>query len=217
MPLPPLGRAVADVQGERFGEGALRYGVAVPARASASEAPDRKIALLRGVNVGGNNKVPMARLRELLHELGYEDVRTHLQSGNAVFTATATPPEQAAAEIEAQLARHLGLAVRVLVRTTEELARAVAANPLSEAVSEPSRLLVIFLSAAPDPELLRQLDPADFEPELYGVGEREIYVWCPEGLRTIKLSYSFWEKRLGVTATGRNWNTVTKLLALVRE
>lgn len=188
----------------------------MPARPSEREAPDRKIALLRGVNVGGNNKVPMARLRELMHELGYEDVRTHLQSGNAVFTATATPPERAAEEIEAQLTRHLGLTVRVLVRTAHELARAIAANPLPEAVSEPSRLLVIFLSAAPDPELLRQLDPADFEPELFGAGEREIYVWCSEGLRTIKLSHSFWEKRLGVTATGRNWNTVTRLLTLAQ-
>jgi uncharacterized protein (DUF1697 family) len=189
----------------------------MPAEASKAGVPDRKIALLRGVNVGGNNKVPMAHLRELMLELGYEDVRTHLQSGNAVFTALHTPPDQTAQEIESQLARHLGLRVRVLVRTGEELAQAVAANPLPEAVSEPSRLLVIFLSAAPSPELLRELDPADFEPELYGVGEREIYVWCPEGLRTIKLSYAFWEKRLGVTATGRNWNTVTKLLALARE
>jgi uncharacterized protein (DUF1697 family) len=189
----------------------------MPAEVTGSDSPDRQIALLRGVNVGGNNKVPMAHLRELMLELGYEDVRTHLQSGNAVFTAPQTPPDQTAQEIESQLERHLGLSVRVLIRTGEELARAVAANPLPEAVSEPSRLLVIFLSAAPSPDLLRELDPADFEPELYGVGEREIYVWCPEGLRTLKLSYAFWEKRLGVTATGRNWNTVTKLLALARE
>ncbi|MGH2854925.1 MAG: DUF1697 domain-containing protein [Solirubrobacteraceae bacterium] len=189
----------------------------MPASASDSAAPVRKIALLRGVNVGGNNKVPMAHLRELMGELGYEDVRTHLQSGNAVFTAPGTPPERAAQDIEGQLTRSLGLNVRVLVRTARELARVVAANPLPEAVSEPSRLLVTFLSAAPAPELLRELDPADFEPDCFGVGEREVYVWCPEGVRTITLSYAFWEKRFGVVATARNWNTVTRLLALAEE
>jgi uncharacterized protein (DUF1697 family) len=187
------------------------------AGAVQSERPSRKIALLRGVNVGGSNKVPMAHLRELMQELGYENVRTHLQSGNAVFTADETPPEAAAQEIEGQLARSLGLGVRVLVRTAEELARVVSANPLPEAVSEPSRLLVTFLSAAPDPQRLRELQPADVEPDLFGVGEREIYVWCPEGVRAIKLSYAFWEKRFGVVATARNWNTVTRLLALAQE
>jgi uncharacterized protein (DUF1697 family) len=176
----------------------------------------RQIALLRGVNVGGNNRVPMAHLRELLQGLGYEDVRTHLQSGNAVFTAAETPPEQAAQEIEGVLARSLELGTRVLVRTSEELERVVSANPFPEAVVEPSRLLVTFLSAPPDPERLRELDPLDFEPDLFGFGEREIYVWCPEGVRTIKLSHAFFEKRLGVVATARNWNTVTRLLELAR-
>jgi uncharacterized protein (DUF1697 family) len=173
----------------------------------------RQIALLRGVNVGGNNMVAMAVLRELLRGLGYEDVRTHLQSGNAVFTV-ATAPEQAAREIEDQLVGRLGLRVPVLVRTRDELAEVVAANPLGEATSEPARLLVNFLSHEPDPELLGELDPADFEPETFGAGAREIYVWCPDGVRATRLGYAFWEKRLKLTATARNWNTVTRLLAL---
>ena len=184
---------------------------------ASSARASRQIALLRGVNVGGHNRVPMAHLRELLHDLGYEDVRTHLQSGNAVFTAVGTPPEVAAQEIEGQLARSLGLGVRVLVRTAADLARVVSANPLPDAVAEPSRFLVTFLSAPPDPDLLGELDPADFEPELFGFGERELYVWCPEGVRTLKLSYAFLERRFGVVATARNWNTVTRLLALARE
>jgi uncharacterized protein (DUF1697 family) len=196
---------------------AERFATVPSVSAPEHETPVRKVALLRGVNVGGNNLVPMARLRELLGELGYEGVRTHLQSGNAVFTAPDTPPERAAREIEGQLTRHLGLGVRVLVRTAPELAGVVAANPLPEATSEPARLLVNFLSAPPSPELLGELDPADFEPERFGVGEREVYVWCPEGVRATKLSYAFWERRLGVVATARNWNTVTRLLALARE
>ncbi len=194
-----------------------RYGVPMCASEAQRESAPRQVALLRGVNVGGNNRVPMAHLRELLLDLGYEDVRTHLQSGNAVFTAGATPPEDAAQEIEGQLARSLGLSVRVLVRTAADLARVVSANPLPAAVAEPSRFLVTFLSAPPDPDLLGELDPVDFEPELFGFGERELYVWCPEGVRTLKLSYAFLERRFGVVATARNWNTVTRLLALARE
>ncbi len=123
----------------------------------ASEAsgarPSRQIALLRGVNVGGHNRVPMAHLRELLLDLGYEDVCTHLQSGNAVFTAGDVLPDVASQAIEGQLARSLGLGVRVLVRTAADLARVVHANPLPAAVAEPSRFLVTFLSAPPDPAL----------------------------------------------------------------
>jgi uncharacterized protein (DUF1697 family) len=176
----------------------------------------RQVALLRGVNVGGNNMVAMADLRELLGALGCADVRTHLQSGNAVFTA-ATPPALSARAIEDQLVGSLGLRVPVLVRTRDELAEVVAANPLTEATSEPARLLVNFLSREPDRDLLGELDPADFEPETFGVGAREIYVWCPDGVRATKLGYSFWEKRLKVTATARNWNTVTRLLALADD
>jgi uncharacterized protein (DUF1697 family) len=197
-----------------------RYGVAMCAMAVEGGAPEggapgRMVALLRGVNVGGNNMVAMATLRELLQRLGYGDVRTHLQSGNAVFSAPGTPPAGAAGEIEERLARDLGLNVRVIVRTGEELARVIESNPLPEAVGEPSRLLVNFLSAAPDGKLVGELDPADFEPDVFGVGEREVYVWCPEGVRATKLSYAFWEKRLGVAATARNWNTVTRLRELV--
>jgi uncharacterized protein (DUF1697 family) len=189
----------------------------VSSRVVSPERASRQVALLRGVNVGGNNRVPMAQLREMMQELGYDDVRTHLQSGNAVFSAPGVSPEQAAAEIEGQLASRLGLNVRVLVRTAAELARAVSANPLAEAVAQPSRLLVTFLSAPLPAERLGELDPAEFEPDRFGIGEREVYVWCPEGVRAITLSYAFWEKRFGVIATSRNWNTVTKLLALTQQ
>jgi uncharacterized protein (DUF1697 family) len=204
------------------GGSAARYGVPMCAMAVAGGAARggtsvRMVALLRGVNVGGNNIVAMATLRELLQGLGYGDVRTHLQSGNAVFSTSGTAPEQVAREIEEQLVKLLGLNIRVIVRTGEELARVIDSNPLPEAVVEPSRLLVNFLSAAPEGELVGGLDPAVFEPDVFGVGEREVYVWCPEGVRATKLSYAFWEKRLGVVATARNWNTVTRLRELVEE
>jgi uncharacterized protein (DUF1697 family) len=173
------------------------------------------VALLRAVNVGGRNRIAMARLRELLEGLGYGEVRTHLQSGNAVFTAAGTPPERVAHELERALVDELGLAAKVLVRTQAELERVVAENPLLDLASDHARLLVTFLSDAPDREVIGGLALADFEPDVFAFGEREIYVWYPDGVRATRLSNAFWERRLGVVATGRNWNTVTRLLELV--
>jgi uncharacterized protein (DUF1697 family) len=176
------------------------------------------VALLRAVNVGGHNRIAMADLRELLEGLGYGGVRTHLQSGNAVFTAPGvSSAERLAGEIEGALAEEVGLTVKVLVRTRSELARAIAANPLLDVAEDHARLLVTFLSHAPDPEALAALAPAEFEPDVFAVGEREIYAWYPEGSRATKLSNAFWERRLGVVASARNWKTVTRLLELMDE
>jgi uncharacterized protein (DUF1697 family) len=173
----------------------------------------RQVALLRGVNLASRNRIAMADLRDLLAELGYEDVGTLLQSGNAMF-ATARRPERVATEIERAIADRFGLEIAVLVRTASELAGVVERNPFGTLASDPSRFLVTFLAGRPDPERLAGVDPAEYEPERFAVGEREIYVWHPNGLRDAKLGHAFWERRLGLTATGRNWNTVTKLLAL---
>jgi uncharacterized protein (DUF1697 family) len=100
------------------------------------------------------------------------------------------------------------------VRTQAELARVVAENPLLDVANDHARLLVTFLSDAPAREALSELAPADFEPDVFAFGEREIYVWYPDGVRATRLSNAFWERRLGVVATGRNWNTVTRLQEL---
>jgi uncharacterized protein (DUF1697 family) len=174
--------------------------------------------LLRAVNVGGRNRIAMADLRELLEGLGYGAVRTHLQSGNAVFTPSGTPsPEALAREIEGALVEQVGLEVKVLVRTRSEIERAITANPLLDVAEDHARLLVTFLSRAPDPEALTALAPAEFEPDVFAVGEREIYTWYPQGVRATKLSNAFWERRLGVVASARNWKTVTRLLELMDE
>jgi uncharacterized protein (DUF1697 family) len=175
------------------------------------------VVFLRAVNVGGRNRIAMAQLRELLSGLGYGDARTHLQSGNVVCTAAETSPEQMALQIEGALETELGLVVRVLVRTRAELQRVVAENPLLEVADDHARLLVVFLSGEPDRTALSELTPADFEPDVFAFGEREIYAWYPDGVRTTRLSNTFWERRLGVAATGRNWNTVTRLLEMMGE
>jgi uncharacterized protein (DUF1697 family) len=177
----------------------------------------RQVALLRGINLGRNNRVDMARVRALVQDLGYERVRTHLQSGNIVFTAAATPPERAAHDIQEQLGLHLGLSVPVVVRSRHELAEILGRKPLPDAEIDPARFLVTFLSASADPAALRELEPAAFEPDQFWVDGREIFQWHPNGVRNSKLTNTFWEKRLQVTATARNWNTVTRLLELADE
>jgi uncharacterized protein (DUF1697 family) len=175
------------------------------------------VALLRGVNVGGRNKVPMALLRELVEELGYRGVSTHLQSGNVVFSAAGATPAQTASAIEAAIERRLGLSTAVLARTAAELAAVVEDNPLSKLASNPSRQLVVFLSAPVDRVRLADIDPSAFEPDRFVAREREIHVWAPHGVSETKLTYAFWEKRLGgVIATARNWNTVMRLCEMAQ-
>ncbi len=172
------------------------------------------IALLRGINVGGSKRVAMADVRALLVDLGHGAVATHLQSGNALFESSRDDEAALAAEIEAAISGRLGLQVSVLVRTREEVARVVAANPIREAVADPSRLHVVFLSAAPEPALVAAVAAVAVEPEVVRFGEREVYVWYRGGFADSKLTGAFWERRLRVRATARNWNTVTRLLSL---
>jgi uncharacterized protein (DUF1697 family) len=169
------------------------------------------VALLRGINVGVNNRIPMAGLRELLSGLGYTDVKTLLQSGNAVFAAPGRPPEQIASDIERAIAERFGLKISTLVRTAGELRAVIENNPME--VRDPKKFLVLFLNEAPAKELLDSIDPTPFEPEEMIAGEREIYVYHPEGMQNAKL-VTHLGRRLAMPTTGRNWNTVTKLLAL---
>jgi uncharacterized protein (DUF1697 family) len=171
------------------------------------------IALLRGINVGGRNAVAMGDVRALMADLGYAGARTLLQSGNVVFPAAGDPAAHAA-RIEEGVTRLAGREVRVLVRTRDDLAAIVAADLLGDVATNPSRRFVAFLERAPDPGALAAIDPADFLPERFAAAGREIAIWLPDGMQRARLTHQFWERRLGLAATLRNWNTVGKLLAL---
>lgn len=176
----------------------------------------RYVVLLRGINVGKHRRMPMAGLRDLLGRLGYEDVRTHLQSGNVVLTSDESPAELAR-KTEAAIAAELSDGVEVFVRTRAEIADVVARNPLAKVVDDPSRYLVSFLSAKPAAAALREVKAVDVREERFVVLGREIYAWYPGGLQSSQLVKLLSEKRLGVRLTARNWNTVTKLLELAAE
>lgn len=173
----------------------------------------RHIVLLRGINVGGHRRVAMADLRALLTSLGYDGARTHLQSGNVVLSSRPAP-DRVKRTIEQGLAAEFGVDVEVFVRTRDELAEVIARDPLGEVADNPSRYLVSFLSGEPDAAAVRGAKAAEVEPERFVAIGREIYAWHPDGVHRSKLAKVLSEKRLGVTATARNWNTVTKLLEL---
>ena len=179
--------------------------------------PGTYVALLRGINVGGHRKVPMVELRQVMDGLGWTDVRTHLTSGNAVFTAGERSTAELAAELEAAIAGHFGFPVACLVRTAGELRAAADACPYPAADLDPARLLVLFLDRAPDAGRLAAVDPAAFAPDEFRAGERELYCWFPNGMGRSKLPGALEAACRGRTVTGRNWRTVTKLLEMVRR
>jgi uncharacterized protein (DUF1697 family) len=172
------------------------------------------IALLRGINLGPRNKIAMADLRELLEGLGHGDVRTHILSGNAIFTSTRRSPARIATDIERAIEERFGLDIAVLVRTRDELAAAIDANPFPGAKGEPSHCFALFLSENPDRGKLDAIDPATYKPDEFRLGDRVIYTWLPNGLQGSKVFAVLSDKRLGVTTTNRSWNTTTKLLEL---
>jgi len=173
----------------------------------------RQVVLLRGINVGGNRRVGMADLRKVLEALGYGDVRTHLQSGNVLVTSDVRG-EQLVRQLEQELTEGLGLELKVLVRSRNELAKVVARDPYGDFADNPSRYFVTFLARTLEPKRIRELGQLAVPPERFEASGRELYTWHPDGLQGSRLAKVLADRRLGVTATARNWNTVTKLLAL---
>jgi uncharacterized protein (DUF1697 family) len=173
------------------------------------------IALLRAVNVGGRS-LSMATLREMLLELGLEDVRTLLQSGNAVFESRKSP---AALEVllEKATADRLGLHTEFFVRTAREWEAAIAANPFSrEAQDDPSHLLLMPFKTAPKSGAVQALTEAIKGRERVATQGRHGYLVYPDGVGRSKLTNAVIESRLRTSGTARNWNTVLKLGALAR-
>jgi uncharacterized protein (DUF1697 family) len=175
-----------------------------------------RIALLRGINLGPNRRVAMADLRALLADAGHAGVRTHLQSGNVLLDSDA-PPERLERELRKQIAAALDIDVEVVVRTRDELADVIARNPLARVADNPKRLQVSFLDAEPDAALARELAETAAGGERVEVSGREIYAWHPDGIQNSALARLLAGSKLGVTATSRNWNTVTKLLELAGD
>ncbi|EMF53520.1 hypothetical protein SBD_5064 [Streptomyces bottropensis ATCC 25435] len=173
-------------------------------------------ALLRGINVGGNKKVPMADLRTLLTGLGHTGVATYLQSGNAVFTSDHGDEDTLAADLTTALAGHFGFTVDVLVRDHAYLEAVRADCPFPAAELQGKQLHVTYFSQAVEPARFESIDQQAFLPEEFRIGDRALYLYAPEGLGRSKLAEALSRPRLGkgLIATTRNWNTVVKLAEL---
>jgi uncharacterized protein (DUF1697 family) len=176
----------------------------------------RHVVLLRGINLGSRNRVAMPELREALEEAGFEDVRTHLQSGNVVLTSTAKP-ESVARKCEKVIKERFGLEIPVVVRSRAQLAAVVKRNPLADVATEPKRYQVSFLSAKIPAKVVRELEAvAEPDERVVAIG-REVYAWHPRTVARSKLWAKLAGKDLGVTATARNWATVEALLELAAD
>jgi uncharacterized protein (DUF1697 family) len=175
-----------------------------------------QIILLRGINLGAANRIAMPALRDALTCAGFKDVRTYVQSGNIVLGSDAQS-DRVGEQIRRLIADTFQLEIPVVVRTRDELARVVERNPLAEVATEPKRYQVSFLTAEPSDEVVERLQSLAAEPERLAVIGREIYAWHPDGVARSKLWNNLASKGglgSGITATTRNWTTVTTLLEM---
>lgn len=175
------------------------------------------IALLRAVNLAGLNRVGMADLRSLIEDLGFDDPKTLLQSGNVVFSGSARSSAALEASLAKSAADRLGVSTDWFVRTAAEWKHIVAGNPFpTEAKSDPRHLLVMLLKDAPDRKAAVALTQSIPGEESVRVKGRHAYIVFPNGVGRSKLTVALIEKKLGTRGTMRNWNTVLKLTAAAK-
>lgn len=172
------------------------------------------IALLRGVNVGGKNKLPMKELAAIFVALGCHDVRTYIQSGNVVFRAAPAIWEALPGLVTHALRERLGLDVPLVVRTLARWRRVVEENPFLAGDADRAKLHVAFLADEPAAARVAKLDPDRSPPDELAARGGEVYLHCPNGMARTKITTAYLDGTLGTTSTVRNWNTVTALLAL---
>lgn len=177
---------------------------------------DRRVALLRGINVGKAKRIAMADLKALFEELGYRDVQTLLNSGNVAFTVPASSKGDAGARVERALIERIGVPARVTVLTAAELDAIVEENPLLSIAKDPSRLLVVVPSTMKDKAKLEPLLDEPWKPDALACGRRAAYAWCAKGVLESPLAIRI-GRELRDAVTSRNWATVLKLQALARD
>jgi len=171
------------------------------------------IALFRGINVGGKNSLPMKGLVAILEEIGAKNVRTYIQSGNAVFQSIEKNPSRLSKQLAAEIKKRYGFEPHVLLLGLEAINKAIAMNPFPEAETEPSSLHIGFLASSPKNPDLKKLDSLRKESERFHLSDHVFYLHAPEGVGRSKLAAST-EKLLGVPMTDRNWRTVCKIREL---
>ena len=174
------------------------------------------VALLRGINVGGKNRLAMTDLTAAFAEAGCADARTYIQSGNVVFRAPPRAAQRVPSVVAELVAERHGVTSPVIVRSAAELAEAVARNPFLRAGADPTTLHVAFLADTPTPTQVAALDPARSPGDSFEVRGREVYLHFPNGVAATKLTNAYLDSKLATVSTVRNWRTVLKLLEMTQ-
>ncbi|SMO79924.1 DUF1697 domain-containing protein [Solitalea koreensis] len=173
------------------------------------------ISILRGINVSGHKKVPMAELKALYEDLNFKTVQTYIQSGNVVFKSEQS--NDLSMRIEQKIFEQFDFHVPVLTLTVSELQKVVEENPfLNQKDVDPDKLHVTFLTEQPKSDNLEKLKNINYEPDRFIISGKTVYLSCPEGYGNTKLNNTFFENKLKVTATTRNWKTVNKLYEIAQ-
>lgn len=173
------------------------------------------ISMLRGVNLAAHNRVKMDALRALYESLGLEEPQTYIQSGNVVFKTQERDFVRLARRVEANVQKTFGFHADVILRTSSDLREVIARNPFrTRRDIHPSKLLVTFLASAPDPQACASVLKMKTDPEELWIDGREVYIYYANGMARTKLSWVLVAKALKITGTGRNWNSVTKLIEI---
>jgi uncharacterized protein (DUF1697 family) len=176
------------------------------------------ICMLRAVNVGGHNKVPMAELRTLCAGLKLRDAQTYVQSGNVVFKTAERDLDALAKRLQKAIERKLGCCPEVILRTTAEMKNAINRNPFAKRKDiEPNKFLITFLGAEPTPQARAEAMQLEVGREEMKIIGRELYMYFPDGLARPKITWGTVERKLKVPGTARNWNTVNKLLEMAEK
>lgn len=177
--------------------------------------PNRYVAFLRGINVGGNNKLPMKDLIALCEKLGAEDVSTYIQSGNILFSAKAPLAKQFSEKLSAAIAADFALKVPVVLRSAEDLLSVLQNNPYMRQKPDLKTLHVLFLADKPTAAGVQKLDAKRSPPDSFEVRGQDLYLCLPNGVGRSKLTNAYFDSTLKTISTLRNWNTVAKLCDLL--
>jgi uncharacterized protein (DUF1697 family) len=178
--------------------------------------PEKQVALLRGINVGGKNKLPMKDLVAMFVDAGCSDVQNFIQSGNIIFRAPVRLSVRLPSLITEAISNRFGFRVPVLLRTFDQLQEVIASNPYFHAEADEDLLYVMFLAESPTSASIASLDPGRSPPDVYKVRGREIYLELHNGAAKTKLTNDYFDRKLATTSTARNWRTVNKLLELMK-
>lgn len=176
---------------------------------------EKYISILRGINVGGQRKVPMSQLKSLYEDLGFKKVLTYIQSGNVIFRSDKNSGHSLEQIIEKKISETLNLDVPVIIRQLPEIGNILTNNPFIKIKGiDIGKLHTTFLNEIPGREVLLNIKKYDYSPDKFFIKDKDVFLYCPGGYGKTRLSNNFFEYKLQVKATTRNWKTVNKLFEL---